>query len=155
MRITHFRHLLETRGPELSRWPKPWAEAARRLVASDATAARELEAASRLEGLMLRHMAHDAVDPEATTRVLRALRGPLPPQHSSWSTAWLPTALLTLDLSPSWPRVAALAAVAGLGFVIGLSDLSIGTRGTTAAATDTDLSMIVFEPDPLSGMRPL
>src|SRR5262249_48904618 len=78
MRIAHFRHLLETRGPDLSQWPEPWAEAGRRLAATNAAAARELDTMRRLESLLVAHMDRDAVDTAATARVMNALRGPLP-----------------------------------------------------------------------------
>jgi hypothetical protein len=53
--------------------------------------------------------------------------------------------------------MAALAGIAGLGFMVGLSDLNLpGVRGMAASSggTDSDLSMIVFDQDPLSGLRP-
>jgi hypothetical protein len=40
--------------------------------------------------------------------------------------------------------------------MIGLSEPGlIGGRGTTSVAADADLSLIVFEADPLPSMRPL
>jgi len=165
MRIARFRQLLEVLGPELSRWPGALGDGARELVGADPAAARELETARRLEALLVRHLARDVTagrqqasegsgDREA--QVMAALQRNLPRQRRHGLTAWLPTALLAFDFAPAWPRVAALVAVAGIGFMIGLSDPSLpGMRGTAAATTDTDLSMIVFEPDPLSGMRPL
>jgi hypothetical protein len=156
MRIARFRQLLEAKGPDLSRWPTPWADAARRLVATDATAARELDTAKRLEQLVIRHLTEQRTDAGSAEAVVRRLgTAALPPQRSHWFTAWLPLELLRFDFSPSWPRVAALAAVAGLGFVFGLTDLGlVGTRGTSVSM-DTDLSMIVFEAEPLPGLRPL
>lgn len=155
MRIARFRRLLEARGPDLSRWPAPGADAARRLVSTDAAAAGEFETARRLDMLIVRHMAREASDPVRAKAIIERLGGPLPPQRSRRLTAWLPVELLSFDFSPSWPRVAALAAVAGLGFIFGLSDASlVGARGTSVSS-DSDLSMIVFEPDPLAGMRPL
>lgn len=155
MRIARFRQLLEAKGPDLSGWPAPWADAARQLVATDATAARELDTARRLERLIIRHLNQPEGDAGDADAIVRRLGTALPPQRSHWFAAWLPLELLSFDFSPSWPRVAALAAVAGLGFVFGLTDLGlVGTRGTSISA-DTHLSVIVFEAEPLPGLSPL
>ena len=155
MRIARFRQLLEAKGPDLSCWPAPLAEAARRLVETNAAAAHELDAARRLEWLIIRHLTRHESDAGSADAIVRRVGTALPAQRSHWLTAWLPLELLTFDFSPSWARVGALVAVAGLGFIFGLSDLShVGARGTSAAA-DTDLSVIVFEAEPLPGLRPL
>ena len=77
------------------------------------------------------------------------------------SLKWWPTALLEFDFAPAWPRFAALAGVAALGFAVGLSDVGMAlTKKSasvvvgTATSSDADLSLLVFEPDPLSAMRP-
>jgi len=158
MRIARFRHLLETLGPDLSRWPAEHAAAARRLVSADPASARELEAARRLEVLLHRHLGEattDRLNDAADVSLARpgpAFRGPLPPQRRRWLARWWPTELLAFDLAPAWPRVAALAGIAGLGFILGLANPSLpGTRGAISAAGESDLSMMLFEPDPLSG----
>ena len=71
-----------------------------------------------------------------------------------------PAALLEFDLALAWPRFAALVAIAVLGFAVGLSDTGMALTkksasavvGTSAGA-DSDLSLVLFEPDPLSAMR--
>jgi hypothetical protein len=96
-----------------------------------------------------------AAEPNAS-RVIAALSGALPPQRRSW-WSW-PAALLDVDFAPAWPRVAALAAVAALGFAIGLAGLDVpdGANATSAAASraDAGLSVVAFEPEPLTGVRP-
>jgi len=162
MRIARFRRLLDIHGPDLSRWPPLLVQPARRLVSIDPAAARELEIARHLDALIVGYMqrvptgtaaARDAM----VRRTLGALGGSLPPQRRHWMTAWLPAVLLEFDFAPAWPRMAALAGIAGLGFMVGLSDLNLpGVRGMAASSggTDSDLSMIVFDQDPLSGLRP-
>jgi hypothetical protein len=162
MRISRFRRLLDTYGSDLSRWPPLLLQAAQRLVSTEPAAARELAIARHLDALIVGYMqrgptgtaqARDAM----ARRTLAALGGSLPPQRRHWMTGWLPAVLLEFDFAPAWPRMAALAGIAGLGFMVGLSDLNFpGVRGMAASSggTDSDLSMIVFDQDPLSGLRP-
>ena len=162
MRIARFRRLLDTYGSDLSRWPPLLIQPAQRLVSTDPAAARDLEIARHLQVLIAGYMQRDptgtveARDAMAR-RTLAALGGSLPPQQRHWMTAWLPAVLLEFDFAPAWPRMAALAGIAGLGFMVGLSDLNLPeVRGTASSnfGTDSDLSMIVFDQDPLSGLRP-
>src|SRR6266516_2308146 len=97
---------------------------------------------------------------EAMRRVLARLAAPLPPQRRSLVTRLLPAALLEFDLAPAWPRFAALVAIMVLGFAVGLSDTgmalnkhSASTTISTSTGADSDLSLMLFEPDPLSAMR--
>ncbi|MDP2409914.1 MAG: hypothetical protein Q8M26_06475 [Pseudolabrys sp.] len=60
-------------------------------------------------------------DDAAVARVLTRLARPLPPQKRAW---WrLPAELLDWQFAPAWPRMAALAGCAVLGFTIGLAGL--------------------------------
>lgn len=61
-------------------------------------------------------------DDAAVARVLSRLKAaPLPPQKRAW---WrLPAELLDWQFAPAWPRMAALAGCAVLGFTIGLAGL--------------------------------
>ena len=58
--------------------------------------------------------------------------------------------------TPAWPRIAALSSVAVIGFAIGLAEFddppAEGLRAVAMA--DADVSSIVFEPEPLTGLRP-
>jgi len=162
MRIARFRRLLDAHGPDLSRWPPLSVQPAERLLSTDPGAAREFEIARHLDALIVDYMRRD---PGGTLearnamarRTLAALSGSLPPQQRYWLTAWLPAVLLEFDFAPAWPRMAALVGIAGLGFMVGLSDLNLpGGRAlvSSSGGTDSDLSMIVFDQDPLPGLRP-
>ncbi len=91
----------------------------------------------------------------AVGRVLKRLSGPLPRQKVSlWR---LPAVLLDWQFAPAWPRVAALASCAALGFFIGIAGLDRPYEqpgSPFAFASRGDLGSIVFEPEPLTGARP-
>jgi hypothetical protein len=88
-------------------------------------------------------------------RVLARLGGPLPRQKFAlWR---LPAVLLDWEFAPAWPRVAALATCAALGFVIGLIglDRQVDTADAALAyVSRADLAGIVFDADPLPRARP-
>src|SRR5262249_45832862 len=143
-------------GADAARWPQPERDAAERLLASDAAAAAALEEARALDALIAR----DAAAQEDATGVLRALAArPLPSQRRRFLWRRWPSELLTLEFAPAWPRVAALAGVAALGFAIGLTDLGPITATTnsedlTSIVADNDIGAVVFAPDPLPEARP-
>ena len=88
-------------------------------------------------------------DNDAAVRVLTALAAPLPPQQRSWRH-W-PAALLDWDFAPAWPRLAALAGCAALGFAVGVAGQSLGRdvpRG------DFQLAALLSEPEPITGVLP-
>jgi hypothetical protein len=149
MTLARFRHLLDVHGADLARWPQPQRAAAERLLATDRTATSALAQARALDALIAREAPADA------TGVLRALAArQLPPQRRRFLWRRWPSELLTLDFVPAWPRVAALAGVAALGFVIGLVDLgpmTVGANGEDPASivADNDIGAVVFAPDPL------
>ena len=94
-------------------------------------------------------------DEAAVERVLKRLSGPLPRQKIAlWR--W-PSVLLDWQFAPAWPRVAALAGCAALGFVIGIAGFDRGfDRPDTpfSIASRSDLGSVVFEPEALTGARP-
>ena len=108
-----------------------------------------------LEATLKRHTQAPPADEAAVERVLKRLSGPLPRQKMPlWR---LPNVLLDWQFAPAWPRVAALACCAALGFVIGISGLDRHIDPTDAAftvASRADLGSIVFEPEALTGARP-
>jgi hypothetical protein len=156
MTLTRFQRLLDVYGADPARWPQPERDAAERLLASDAAAAGALAQARALDALIVR----DAQAPADATRVLRALAARrLPSQRRRFLWRRWPSELLTLEFAPAWPRVAALAGVAVLGFVIGLSDLgpiAVGTNSDdlTSIVADNDIGAVVFAPDPLPEAHP-
>ena len=179
MTIVELQHLLEAHGAEPSRWPPEIRPAALELVAVDPAAADALARARRLDTLIARHLVgrhvvgrhvvgrqlgsvqphrsrEDASDAEQAGRVMAALADPLPPQRRGLLARWWPAELLDLNFAPAWPRIAALAGVAALGFVIGLSDLPlpVAPAPTVVAVADADMSLIIFDSDPLPGARP-
>ena len=108
-----------------------------------------------LEAALKRHTKAPPADDAAVARVLKRLSGPLPRQKMPlWR---LPGVLLDWQFAPAWPRVAALACCAALGFAIGIAGLDRhidGPGAPFAVASRADLGSIVFEPEPLTGARP-
>jgi hypothetical protein len=94
-------------------------------------------------------------DRVAAERILRRLSGPLPKQKAPY---WrLPNVLLDWQFAPAWPRVAALACCAVLGFMVGIAglDRSSDLRGAPFVISNSgDLGSVVFESEPLTGARP-
>jgi hypothetical protein len=166
MNVSRFRDLLDVHGSDIARWPRAIQDDARRFVAQDREAQAALAQAQRIDALIAaaeREPAADKVE-AAVGRVTAALLArPLPPQHRRGFFArwWWPAELLDLDFAPAWPRIAALASVAALGFAVGLAELGAvgdldgsGGAGTVAmASAEAGLAAVMFEPDPLVGGR--
>jgi hypothetical protein len=108
-----------------------------------------------LETALKRHAKAPQGDEAAVERVLKRLSGPLPRQKVPlWR---LPAVLLDWQFAPAWPRVAALACCAALGFFVGIAGLDRGygrLEAPFAVGNPADLGSIVFEPEPLTGARP-
>ena len=112
---------------------------------------------SKLDALLAAHLRQDSRGEDtAAARVLARLAKPLPRQKSRLPSRW-PGVLLDWEFAPAWPRVAALAGCAALGFTIGLAGLDRHMEWSGAVysvAMTSDLSALVFEPEPLTGLRP-
>lgn len=108
-----------------------------------------------LDTALRRHTKAPPTDEAAVERVLKRLASPLPRQKKPmWR---LPSVLLDWQFAPAWPRVAALACCAALGFVIGITGLDRRVEPAGAGFTvvsNNDLGSIVFEPEALTGARP-
>jgi hypothetical protein len=112
----------------------------------------------QLEALLGDALKRDAATPQAddaaAARVLARLSA-LPRQKMPlWK---LPGVLLDWQFAPAWPRVAALAGCAVLGFAIGLS--GVDRRPSPSGApysfvSGADFGSIALAPGPLSGARP-
>jgi anti-sigma factor RsiW len=159
MTLARFEHLLDVYGADLARWPPAQRTAAERVLTADPAAAAALARARDLDALIARDplSANAEADAARIMHVIETRR--LPPQRRHFLWRRWPTELLDLDFAPAWPRLAALAGVAALGFVIGLSDLAPITAGPNAdegatVVADVDLGAVVFAPDPLPGTRP-
>ena len=104
----------------------------------------------QFETFLQRALKRRAETPEADAagaeRILKRLSGPLPRQKISlWR---LPEVLLDWQFAPAWPRVAALACCAALGFMVGIAGIGRGydQLGSPFSATDrADLGSIVFD----------
>ena len=107
-----------------------------------------------LDAALKRVTAPRDVDDAAVARVMNRLRPPLPRQKVPF---WkLPAALLDWQFAPAWPRMAALACSALLGFYIGIAglDRTVDQLDQTAVVSNADAGFFVFDPEPLSGARP-
>jgi hypothetical protein len=146
------RDLLDGNGADLARWPAVHREAAERLLAEDAGARVDFEAARRLDTALSRVVQIAPEDERIAANVLDRLNGPLPAQDRPF-WRW-PAALLDWQFAPAWPRVAALACCAMIGFAIGLAGLDrpFEHSGDMVVAS-RDIGMLVFEPDSLT-VRP-
>lgn len=160
MSLAQFADLLDRHGADPARWPPDRRKPAQALLSSSAQARAKLAETTKLDALIANHCAHDSEGYDArASRVLARLEAPLPPQRRGFLANLLPAVLLDVDLAPAWPRFAALVAVAALGFAVGLSDTGVAlTKRSASAITgtaspDADLSLMLFEPDPLSVLR--
>ena len=113
-----------------------------------------LDANGTLDAALTRHMQEPVVDAGAVARVLARLT-PLPRQRQPF---WrLPGIFLDWQFAPAWPRIAALAGCAIIGFVIGIADpdRSIGNSNAQfAVASRTDVESVVFDPESPAGVWP-
>ena len=107
---------------------------------------------SLLASVLKRDKQTPAADDAAVERVLKRLSGPLPPQKRPW---WrLPAVLLDWQFAPAWPRMAALACCAALGFFVGIAGVDRQFEGPGAQPGGGGIGTITFEPDAFTGGRP-
>src|SRR5215467_8811979 len=109
----------------------------------------------QFENLLETSLKRLAPPPEdaAVDRVLERLSGPLPRQKQPlWR---LPSVLLNWEFAPAWPRMAALACCAALGFVVGIAGLDrpFDRLDTPFDVANRDIGSLVSEPDTLTGVR--
>ncbi len=146
---------LDRRGADPERWPESERAEIEWLIAHSAEARAMFELAQRLDMALARHAAAQAAADAAVERVLARLDAPLPRQQASF---WrLPAFLLDWQFAPAWPRMAALACCAALGFAIGIAGLDRQIDRfdrITVAANTIDMNSVVFETEPLIGARP-
>jgi len=154
--MTHeqFQLFLDRHGADPERWPDAERDAAKRLIARDASAHGTFEAARQLDEALARHVRTTQSDDASVARVMARLSAPLPRQKVPF---WrLPGVLLDWQFAPAWPRVAALACCAAIGFGIGLAGLDrpFDRLDAPFSVASRDLGSIVFEPESLTGARP-
>ena len=108
-----------------------------------------------LRNALERQAAMRPVDEAAADRVLNRINGPLPRQKQAlWR---LPTVLLDWQFAPAWPRMAALACCAALGFYVGIAGLDRRFDDPAAAPAFVGgggIGSITFEPEAFTGVRP-
>lgn len=152
--LAKLEHALALHGPDLVDWPADLRASAERTLARDAAARALLADAAATEALLRTHLdGHPTREDEALGRrvAARLASRPLPAQDRSWAQrieSWLAAA----DLRPAWPGVAAFAAMALLGFIMGshVVDAGFSYRLAAPAAAVADVSSIMFEPDPIA-----
>jgi hypothetical protein len=145
---------LDSHGADPARWPESERAKAERLIAGDAEARAMFAAAERLDAMLARHTQVTQNNDEAVARVMRRLASPLPRQKVAF-WRW-PTVLLDWEFTPAWPRVAALACCAALGFTIGIAGLDrpFDRLNQSASFMSRDIGSVVFEPEALTGAGP-
>jgi len=144
---------LDRHGADPARWPAHERAKVEGLIAGDPEARRAFEKARRLDAALGRYGDAAAPDNAALARLTAKLNGPLPAQKRPF---WrLPAVLLDWQFAPAWPRMAALACCAVLGFAIGLTgiDRQFDTQ-TTTSVSSSDVSASVFESEPFPGVQP-
>ena len=103
----------------------------------------------------LKRRVMEPVDEAAVNRVLRRISAPLPRQKQPlWR---LPGVLLDWQFAPAWPRMAALACCAALGFFVGIAVLDRRFDDPAAAPAFVGgggIGSITFEPEAFTGARP-
>jgi hypothetical protein len=99
----------------------------------------------RIDDVLARHYARKDATDEAALRVLARLHTLPAQKEQRWR---LPGVLLDWQFAPAWPRIAALACCALIGFAVG----AVGVDRFVQPQTQ-DLAA-VFEPEPLTGLRP-
>jgi anti-sigma factor RsiW len=161
MTPSEFQDLLNAHGADPSAWPEALRGRAERLLAADPAARARLAEAQRLDRLIARHMSAPAPSLDAAAgRVLRVLAGELPRQRGwrghRFALSW-PTWLLRFDFAPAPLRIAVLVGVAALGVALGLLGPDVGSAESrlAVASARSEISLAaVFEPEPLTGVRP-
>jgi hypothetical protein len=145
---------LDSHGADPACWPESERAKAERLIASEADARAMFEETKLLDAMLARHTQITQDNDDAVARVTRRLASPLPRQKVPF-WRW-PTVLLDWEFSPAWPRVAALACCAALGFFIGIAGLDrpFDRLDQSATPMSRDLGSVVFGPQALTGAAP-
>jgi hypothetical protein len=107
---------------------------------------------AELEAMLARFAAPNTHDERSAERILMTLNGPLPRQKQPF---WrVPAALLDWQFAPAWPRVAALAGCAVIGFSIGLAGVDRTLAQPEPQIASRDIGTMVFGPELFAGTRP-
>jgi hypothetical protein len=108
-----------------------------------------------LEAALGRIMAAEEPEADSVERIAHRFESTLPPQKRPF--AWWPAVLTDWNFTPAWPRVAALACAAVLGFTVGLSSLGMRLAADldlVRVASSDDTGSNAFDVDSVTGIRP-
>jgi hypothetical protein len=95
-----------------------------------------------LDELLARYAAVSKQDEASAASILAKLNGPLPRQKRPF---WrVPGALLDWQLAPAWPRLAALAGCAVIGFSIGIVGVDRSFAQPEPQIATRDIGTMVF-----------
>jgi hypothetical protein len=95
-----------------------------------------------LNELLSRYAAVSKQDEASAARILAKLNGPLPRQKLPF---WrVPAALLDWQFAPAWPRLAALAGCALIGFSIGIAGVDRSLAQPEPQIATRDIGTMVF-----------
>lgn len=153
MNNEQLQNFLDSHGADPGRWPAAQRATIERLIAQDAQARTVYEEARRLDALLSRGHGIDPRDERAAARVLAKLTHLPRQKRPFWH--W-PLVLLDWQFAPAWPRMAALAGFAAIGFMVGLAGLDRAIErydSLQMAAMRGDITSL-FEPEALTGARP-
>lgn len=142
---------LDSQGADPAHWPEAQRDAAERLIAHDADAHAIFHEAQQLDALLAR--AHGVkADDAAAARVLARLT--ILPRQKRPFWHW-PLVLLDWQFAPAWPRVAALAGCAAIGFMVGIAglDRTLDRLDAQSVVASRDIGSM-FEPEAITGSRP-
>jgi hypothetical protein len=145
MSLARLEQVVAAYGADPQRWPETERDAARALVERSAEARARVAEARRLDRAL--DAAIVTVDELSLARVTAKIRRGLAEPRAASGGSWL--SFLLGAVAPTWPRGAALASVAVLGILVGLSsDPSLfddGTVDSVASISDTSI-MGAFSP---------
>ena len=108
-----------------------------------------------IEDRLTRYYARGSGEDAAGARVLTRLDALPPQKHAPWTH--IPGILLDWQFAPAWPRMAALACCAALGFYVGIAGLDRRFEDPGAAPAFVGgggIGSITFEPEAFTGARP-
>lgn len=144
---------LDSHGADPARWPATQRAAVEDLIARDAEARAMLNDARQLDAWLARTTARAGDDETSAARVMARLSALPAQKRPFWR--W-PSVLLDWQFAPAWPRMAALACCAAVGFMVGLAgiDRTIERYETLQTFTARADIASIFEPEALTGARP-
>jgi hypothetical protein len=142
--LERFATIVGAYGADSSSWPDDEREAALALLASSEEAARMQQEAAALDAFL-----DDVPDVRPSTALRSRILEQAPRRSSSWAERWNRFAEVVWPFGPRWQPVAALAAAAVLGVVVGVavpqaspSDTSTTDVTEMAFGADVDWSVV-------------